>query len=128
MLLRNYADPAMALAYLERMDDLPDHSFAYSNNLRGLCLIELGRKREALSCFRQEVRAYPISLVALYNLLRLERDLGLEEASRHTAERLDWALMMKGLKPADLPNVLANPTYDLDFLYYEGRNGPVLRP
>ena len=96
---------------------IPVHSNAHIAE----CLLHLNRKREALAFLAKELRVYPVSIIAIYNKMRLEMELGLKKHAEATADRLEWTLKFKGLKIDDLKRILSNP--ELDGRYYLLRNG-----
>lgn len=109
-------DHYLALKYFKHLQTLPGTIIVHSNAHIADCLIHLNRKKEALSYLREELKIYPVSLVALYNTLRLEKKLGLTKQAETTANRLFETLKFKGLNLKDLKTILKNPK--LDGRYY----------
>ena len=109
-------DYRLALKYFMRLQSLPDRIIAHHNAHIANCLSRMKRKTEALACMREELRVYPVSIIALCNTLRLERELGLSAQSSETAARLMEALKFKGLRVNDIKTILENPK--LDGRYY----------
>ena len=105
-------DHRLALKYFERLQKMPANIIVHSNSHIAECLLHMGRKREALSRMREELRVYPVSIIALHNTLMLEKELGLEKDAQATAARLMKALKFKGLKLDDMKIVLRHPEYD----------------
>ncbi len=118
LIFRHFDDPAQALDCIRRLDDTPYPNFVYSHRLRSICLERMGRLPEALDHARIDTIHYPLSIQGLHRRLSLENKLGMTTAAAATAARLDWALRMKGLTPADLPAILRNPDFDLNFHLY----------
>jgi hypothetical protein len=107
--LRDYF---LSLKYFTFLQSLPATIPVHSNAHIAECLIHSNRKRDALDFLEKELRVYPISIIAIYNKMRLEIDLGLAERAKATNERLEWALKFKGLKRKDLACILKNPELD----------------
>jgi len=123
-LLKLGHDPAAAWAALQRLYDTPDPDYSYSNRLRGIALAAMGRRDDAIVCLRRDLVFYPLSLITLSLLSRLEDDAGQTQAATATRARLVRALELKGLTAADLPAIFANPDYDLKFHRYKEQLQP----
>jgi tetratricopeptide (TPR) repeat protein len=109
-------DHNLALKYFKHLQSLPGNIIVHSNAHIAECLLKFNRKREALSYLREELKIYPVSLVALYNKLRLEKKMGLTAEAESTTSRLFNTLKFKGLNLNDLKKILSNP--ELDGRYY----------
>jgi O-antigen ligase len=118
LIFRHLDDPIQALDCIRRLDTTPYRNFIYNHRLQSICLEALGRLPEALEHARIDTIHYPVSIQGLHRRLKLEDTLGMTAAAAATAARLDWALRMKGLTPADLPALLRNPDFDLNFHRY----------
>ncbi|NOY75100.1 MAG: hypothetical protein GXP32_04830 [Kiritimatiellaeota bacterium] len=118
--LRDYR---LALKYFNHLQSLPGNIIVHSNAHIANCLIHLNRRREALSYLYEELKVYPVSIIALHNILRLEKTLGLDIQAEKTAVRLLEALKFKGLTVGDIKLILEHPKFDGQFhLIKEYRN------
>jgi hypothetical protein len=85
---------------------------AHQNSHIANCLRHAGRINEALNYQTLETQVYPISIIAYYNRMQLEKALGLRQRAEISAERLIYSLKLKGLSIGDLKRVLKNPELD----------------
>ncbi len=105
-------DSYLAMKFLRKMEDCPTSSVGHSNSYLAACLLKRGRKVEALEYLNREVKYFPISVVALYNKMRLENELNLVSDAEKTAGQLVMALKFKNFEMSDIPELCANPHYD----------------
>lgn len=120
-------DPYLAMRFFREMEKCPTSSVGHSNSYLAECLLKQGRKNEALEYLNKEVKSFPISVIALYNKMRLENELNLASDAEKTAGQLVMALKFKNFEMSDIPQLYANPYYDDKFHEFR-RKAPGKKP
>lgn len=110
-----FGDYRLAYKYFSIFDNHPAKFVGYSNARIAECLIKMNRKPEALGYLDKHVKAFPLSSIALYNKLLLERELGRITDAEVTATRLINVMKLKGLKLEDMKEIIQNPEFDNRF-------------
>lgn len=105
-------DYNLAYFYFSELEKHPAKIVVHSNSRLAECLIRMNRKKEALFYLNQEIKVYPLSSIALYNKILLEKDLGDIKGAEITAEKLIKQMKFKGLKLGDMKRILADPGLD----------------
>ena len=59
-----------------------------------------------------ETKIFPISYLAHFNKLLLEKELNLFDEANETANRLVWIIKLKNLTPKDVEKIRRNPEWD----------------
>lgn len=110
-----FEDYRLAYLYFSKLDKHPAKIVGYSNARIAECLIKMNRKHEALIYCDRHIKAFPLSSLAVYNKLLLERDLGKDADAAATANKLLDVMRFKGLKLEDMHKILKNPELDNRF-------------
>jgi len=113
--LLNFNDHRLALHYFSMLENHPSKIIAHLNSHIAHALIDANRKNEALGYLARETQVFPISIIALDNKMRLEKELGEMDKANQTASKLLWVLRLKGIPPKDINKVRQNPAMDNRF-------------
>ncbi|MBN1864588.1 MAG: O-antigen ligase family protein [Victivallales bacterium] len=108
-------DHLLAYKYFAAMEANPSRIVVHSNARMAECLLRMNRKSEALKYMDLETKAFPLSSLALYNLLLLQKELGNNDAAEITAEKLIRVIKFKGLDVKDLKAIFDDPGLDHRF-------------
>lgn len=113
--LKSLNDSKTAKEFLDILETQPCSSVGHSYAYKAACLLNEGKKEEALDYLDKELKKFPISIVALHNKMMLENELGLINERDATLAKLFYALDKKGLSIKDLPKIMKNPYLDDKF-------------
>ncbi len=108
-------DHLLALHFLSMLKDTPCEFIGHSNDYLAACSLRMGRRLDAMDYLDRELQIFPLSLVSLYNKMRLEIDLGRSADAEKTANAITEVLQFKSLKLEDLAEILKDPFYDSNF-------------
>lgn len=108
-------DYYLAYYYFSELEKHPSKIVVHANAHLAECLTLMNRKAEAINYLDREIKAFPLSSIALYKKLLLEKDLGRIDAANRTANKLVKLMKFKGLELKDMKKILADPTLDNKF-------------
>lgn len=108
-------DYRLAYNYFSILEKHPMGIIAHLNLRKADCLMQMGRKSEALQYLKKESTVFPLSSLTLYKQILLERELGKTNDAEKTALKLIQQLKFKGLQISDMKKILSNPELDNKF-------------
>ena len=109
------SDYRLGYKYFSKLEKHPMKIIVHSNLRTADCLMQMGRKNEALQYLKKESTMFPLSSLPLYSQILLERELGKTNDAEKTAFKLIQQLKFKGLQLSDMKKILANPKLDNKF-------------
>jgi O-antigen ligase len=113
--LLNFNDPRLAMHYFNMLENHPAKIVAHLNSHIAHALIQENHKNEALEYLTRETQVFPISIIALDNKMRIEKELGKMDRANQTANKLLWVFRIKGIPPKDINKIRQNPEIDNHF-------------
>ena len=115
-------DYRLAYNYFSILENHPMSIVVHLNKRQSDCLMQMGRKREALQYLKKESIVFPLASLPLYKQILLERELGKNNDAEKTAFKLIQQLKFKGLKLSNMKKILANPELDNRFHLINKKN------
>ncbi|MCP3965641.1 MAG: O-antigen ligase family protein [Lentisphaerae bacterium] len=113
----DFKSPEDALRYIEYMNkELGIEGYVNSNGLAARSLVVMHRPEEALPYFKKEALNFPLSIVNYYFYWYTLRLMKRNIEAGVVKSQLDRALHLKGFKAKDIPEIIKDPSLDLNYL------------